>query len=289
MNQIGMNPLSMNQMAMNQMLMNQMGMNPMQVNPMGINNNINQMNMDNTAMNIKSIVQPYENKIKELEEIIRQKDFEITVLKQKLNNQNSNINNINFMNMNLNQMMPNPNIQIPQMPLQQIENKDNEFNVKVISGNDFYMIKCFKSDKISIIREKCNINEGSLIYNYIILEENLAFKDYEDHGITKFPVIIVKSVIGHNIIFKETSGFKINFPLCEDCPLNAALINFLIIANNPFELFKNLDSEGNTTFLYNANKLNIRDKTPIKKFFMDNKYPIITVNSNFNIFKQNYI
>ena len=59
-----MNQMLINQMAMNPMLINQIGMNPMQVNPMGINNNINQMNMDNTAMNIKSIIQPYENKIK---------------------------------------------------------------------------------------------------------------------------------------------------------------------------------------------------------------------------------
>ena len=41
--------------------------------------------MDQTALNVKSIIEPYENKIRELEEIIKQKDFEIIVLKQKLN------------------------------------------------------------------------------------------------------------------------------------------------------------------------------------------------------------
>ena len=36
--------------------------------------------MDNAAL-----IQNYENKIRELEEIIKQKDFEIIALKQKLN------------------------------------------------------------------------------------------------------------------------------------------------------------------------------------------------------------
>ena len=89
--------------------MDQIGINQMNMNQMGMNNQFNQINeMDmntNTTLNIKNIVQPYEKKIKELEEIIRQKDFEIAVLKQKLNI--SNVNN-NFMNMN--QMMMNQNI-----------------------------------------------------------------------------------------------------------------------------------------------------------------------------------
>ena len=71
--------------------MNNFGMNPMNINPLLMNNannigmNIQPNLMDNTALNIKSIIQPYENKIRELEEIIKQKDFEIIVLKQKLN------------------------------------------------------------------------------------------------------------------------------------------------------------------------------------------------------------
>ena len=72
--------------------MNNFGMNPMGMNPLLMNNmnnigmNIQPNLMDNTALNIKNIIQPYENKIRVLEEIIKQKDFEIIVLKQKLNN-----------------------------------------------------------------------------------------------------------------------------------------------------------------------------------------------------------
>ena len=57
------------------------------MNNFGMKNQLNLM--DNTALNIKNIIQPYENKIRELEEIIKQKDFEIIVLKQKLNTNES--------------------------------------------------------------------------------------------------------------------------------------------------------------------------------------------------------
>ena len=105
---------------MNQIIFNNIGMNPMGMNFMQNNNNgmyqigmnnqpnlMNGMEMDNIAQNIKNIIQPYENKIRELEEIIKQKDFEIIVLKQKLQNFNStfNYNNMNpmMMNMGINQ------------------------------------------------------------------------------------------------------------------------------------------------------------------------------------------
>ena len=62
--------------------MNQMGIFPIQMNNMGMMGMNNQQNlMDQTALNIKNIIAPYENKIRELEEIIKQKDYEIIVLK----------------------------------------------------------------------------------------------------------------------------------------------------------------------------------------------------------------
>ena len=91
MNNFGMNPMGMNPMFMNPMLMNNFGM-------MGMNNQQNLM--DENAIRIKNIIQPYENKIKELEEIIRQKDFEIALLKDKLNNNGINIQSQNIININ---------------------------------------------------------------------------------------------------------------------------------------------------------------------------------------------
>ena len=46
--------------------------------------------MDQNAMNIKNIVASYQKKIKELEEIIRRKDSEISILKEKIIILNSN-------------------------------------------------------------------------------------------------------------------------------------------------------------------------------------------------------
>jgi len=76
MNAIGMNPIGMNAIGMNPIGINDMGMNAIGMNPMlmnnfgimGMNNPLNLMNEN--AMRIKNIIQPYENKIKELEEII---------------------------------------------------------------------------------------------------------------------------------------------------------------------------------------------------------------------------
>jgi len=94
MNNFGMNNMGMNNIGMNNFLINNMYMDNNGVNNIGMNNiganqinmNNNQSNlMDKNAIRIKNLIQPYENKIKELEEIIRQKDFEIAVLKDKLN------------------------------------------------------------------------------------------------------------------------------------------------------------------------------------------------------------
>ena len=108
-------------MLNNNMMMNNMmnSINPMGMNNIGMNQIINSIPMDQTALNIKLIVEPYENKIRQLEEIIKQKDFEITVLKQKLNNNNMNMNNFpinsfNQMNPMINNMNNNQiNITIP--------------------------------------------------------------------------------------------------------------------------------------------------------------------------------
>ena len=144
MNPMGMNPMNLNQIGMNVMNMNNMGMNPMNMNQMGMNqvginnqfNQMNIMNMDNVTMNVKNLIQPYENKIKELEEIIRQKDFEITVLKQKLNKNNNlmnmNINPINpkIYNQNMNQFMVFGNNNN-----QQIEDKGYQMELRIKSEN----------------------------------------------------------------------------------------------------------------------------------------------------------
>ena len=126
---------------MNNLGMNPMGMNPMLMNNIGMIGMNNQPNlMDQTALNVKSIIEPYENKIRELEEIIKQKDFEIIVLKQKLNNKNMNP----MININMNPMM---NININPFPnTNEIINNDE---ISVVIKSNTKIIKCFRNDKAS--------------------------------------------------------------------------------------------------------------------------------------------
>ena len=244
---------------------NQKGMN----NPiMGMYNQQNQMNgmmMDKTAQNLKNIIQPYENRIRELEEIIKQKDFEILVLKQKLNNNNLNNNNMNSMmiNMNMNPMdvmMGNMN--------QQMKYKGKEISLKIILGNNIESIKCFIHDKASIIEEKYKLNEGCLTFNYKPINDELTIGE---NGFFNDSFIYVKYNI-INITFENSQGLY--FPIClsDDCPLDIALINYLMRIGR-------LEDRINRAiiFLYNACELKIGDKTPIKEIFSGSPNPRVVV------------
>ena len=78
----------------------------------GMNNHLmTNFVMDDVAQRIKTYIEPYEKRIIELEKIIRQKDFEIILLKEKINKYEKSImtnNNMNMgMNMNMNNNMNN--------------------------------------------------------------------------------------------------------------------------------------------------------------------------------------
>ena len=249
---------------------NAIGMNNMGMNLFGINNPqnlMNQMAMDNTTLNVKNIIQPYENRIKELEEKIRQKDFEIAVLKQKLNNNNSNnindnnqMNAMNMMNMNnpMNLLMPNFN---------QIENnKGRKLYLQVKYENNISNIVCFQWDKASILREKVKINnaKGDFAYNFRWIDPDLTF---EDNGIYKDGSIIeVKPIM--NLSF-DYNGIRNTRHLSGDCPLNLAIIYYLLSLNDVYILKEMINNSNKIEFRFNATKLNIKERTPISKIFME--------------------
>ena len=277
MNQMGMNNIRLNQIEMNQMEMNQMGMNQMEMDQMIMNkmdmnkqpNQMNLMNMDLT-LNIKNIVEPYENKIKELEEIIRQKDFEITVLKQKLNMSNSNIN---LMNMNINPMMINQNFNPMMMGNnnQQLENKGQEIDLIIkTKANRVLQIKFFQKDKLSSLIEKYNI-KGHLTYNYKVLRQDLTL---EENRLSHYSIIHEED--GVNVIFNTSDGKRICLNLSEDCPIGLAII-FFLIQYNPIYLHSLVKGEKSIIFLYNASLLNIRDKTTLVDIFKGNPLHCILV------------
>ena len=171
MNIIGMNNLGMNNFGINDNGLNNIGINNMQINPININNQSNLMHEN--ALRIKNIIQPYENKIKELEEIIRQKDFEIAVLKDKLNNNNINIQYPNLMNMN--QMNA-----INQFPNQEFDKRGKKIIVSLMNFLNQILPKkliCYENDYAYKLFEqiseyhwklrKFSLNEKKSILSYL--------------------------------------------------------------------------------------------------------------------------
>ena len=277
MNQINMNQVGMNQMGMNPMNMNMMGMNPMNMNQMGLNQmNINQINsigINNTTLNIKSIVQPYENKIKELEEIIRQKDFEITVLKQKVINKNSNNNFMNI-NMNQNQMMiiPQTNPMMMMNDNYYLPEENEEIKIIIKSQDEEFKIKCSKKDKISSLYDKYYIKgEGEFTYNYKLLDRDMTLNNA---GLNNFSVIHVKKI--RNVIFQTTTGLFKNFCLSDDCPIGLALLYHLM--EYPLSLWSIITNKLNVSFIFNTKKLSLNDVTNIETALEHLPNPKIVVN-----------
>ena len=249
---------------MNQLMMNQIGINNQQ-------NQFNQMFMDKTTLEIKNIVQPYEKKIKELEEIIRQKDFEITVLKQKLNN-NSSHSNINFMNINPMMMPQNMDPIMMQMNfLQLLQDKQRKIEIILKTENGEYRNEFYEGDKVSKLYEKYNINNGHLIYKYKVLNEELTL---EENGIRKNGSIIYLKQDCISVSFKDNCNNIFVLNLSRDCPLRLALIYYLIKSDNIDYIDRN-----DITFLYNGQKLSFHDPTPIGNIILNGgKITIVYLN-----------
>ena len=246
-------------------MMNQNGMN---------NNMMNPMNFDQTAINIKNIVKPYEDKIKELEEIIRQKNFEITVLKQKLNN--SNLNN-NFMNMHLNPMLMNQNLNPMMMGNNYIplEDKGTMINLTIKIDNNSYPVTCSSNDKVSALYKTVNLGDKNLdlTYNYKCLDGDWTLRE---NGIYYSSVIYAKSVM--NVLFFSTSpSILSNLCLSKDCPIGLALIYYLIKTGNSSYITPFLNEIKTVSFLFNGSRLNIKDQTPIDNVFRNVYNPKVTV------------
>ena len=134
-NNIGMNFLNMNEnIAINNIPMN--SLNNMPPNNLAMNNIImNNMPMNNIPMNNQqNLIEFYQNQIKQLEEIIRQKELQITYLKNLLNMNGVNYQYQNFMNINPIGLMNN-------LPV-----KGKEIVVTFIDGNRNEKYKCFEND-----------------------------------------------------------------------------------------------------------------------------------------------
>ena len=164
------------------------------------------------------------------------------------------MNVMNMMNMNnpMNLLMPN---------LNQIgNNKGRQLYLQVKYENNISNIDCFQWDKASILREKVKINnaKGDFVYNFRWIDPDLTF---EDNGIYKDDSIIeVKPIM--NLSF-DYNGIRNTIQLSDDCPFDLAIIYYLLSLNDVFILKEMINNSNKFEFIFNATKLNIKEKNPI--------------------------
>ena len=195
-----------------------------------------------------------------------QKDFEIITLKQKLNN----FSNTNFINMN--PILMNTKENPMNIRMDNINKPRKEISITIKSENDKFIAKCYEEDNSSILMEKYNL-KGVLTFNYKPIELNLTLKE---NGIySGFTAYIRPFII--RICFTNYLGQKNVISLSDDCPLEMAIIYYFIKIKREGLILKSFDGVEELVFLYNAQKLKILDRSPIKKIFEFNPNPSVTV------------
>lgn len=267
---------------MDQNLMNQMNL----YNQFGPNNLMPMENLFNNNFRIQNIVSPYEEKIKELEEKLRQKDFEIACLKDNINQQNmtSQMNMMNQINMMMQmQMMNEPSEKQITLNFQKKDELNNQ------------QIKCSYDELvISVINKYCRRNDiekdnYTFIYNTKKLNENLTVSecgltDNSFINIFKKNSFNTNKVKGNeiikdnsprlNIVFLNTSGIRINIKCKYNETIRDAIKKYLIKMDLDEDVFINKK----IMFLFNAQLINPRSDITIKEFFNGNHSPSIIVN-----------
>ena len=162
---------------------------------------------DYFSMRIKTIIAPYEQKIVELQKEISQKDFEITVLKEKIfsltNNQSNIFNNFNNMPINpmnqMNQMMYNNEEEWMKGFKMACNDLDfSKINLTFLYNNKEYNETCGMEEILKkVIKRICkrlsiNPNYQKFIYNNKALYLNLKLSEA---GISNASTIMI---IGQN-------------------------------------------------------------------------------------------
>ena len=272
-----------------------MGMN----NPMmGMNNQMN----DDITTRIKTIVEPYEKKIKELEEQIRQKDFEIAVLKEKCYQAEKNNINNNFQGINPFQIpmgMNNIDIGLGMPPMVNMNN-NNEYSdiiTLIFRGiNDIKIIqKCFIDDEFGFVQKKIlkKINNPSDIKFIFNAKNTIPNLTVSELGMTDnaniFMVKVKKSNNNSNtsnislksqesssfkirIMFKTSQGSLLNIPFDNEISIGSALQKYLIRVNRE-DLIKS--NQEKITFIYNASRLSINDNRRLKDIILGDQATIM--------------
>ena len=201
-------------------------------------------------MNIKNIIEPYEKRIKELEETIRKKDFEIAVLKQKIfninksqKNKTENINN-NYNSEKINVIFIN-----------------HENHQKTISCSQYEKTKKlferYLNDSLYEIRELIFSCDNNIMRPFKILKEN---------GIYNNSIIQVQPKKLMSLVF-ERNGDILGLNFDENISVGMAFIYYLIETEDEKSIIELINNEHSISFIHNNNKYSIRDKSCIKNIF----------------------
>ena len=288
------------------------------MNFMGMNNNIT----DDLSSRIKIIIEPYEKKIKDLEEQIRQKDFEITVLKEKLykfenNSFNNNIQGMNQMQMpiGMNQMPMGMNQMPMGMNQPMIDMNLNNSGPDIINlifrfsnqnsfNNQINPIKqrCFIDDEFGFVQKKIkkdlklNENEKAqlkFIFNSKKAVETLTVSEL---GMTNNSVIYIEGYNLNNsnisnISLEKEDNLKIKktiiFKTSQGKQTNM-IFDYDITIGSAIKKYlirigcENLINSNKIMFLYNASAIKENDKR-ILKDLTNNDLISIIVNDVFNL------
>jgi hypothetical protein len=269
-------------MNMNMPIQNQamMGMHGMQ--------NMQNQFMNYNDMQIKILIDPYLEKIKKLEEEIREKDLQITQLKFKLM-QNNNMNQMNMVNIPINQMNNGFCQMSNQMNINnrkflsiktKIENgkeiviqsiSDDKFD-KVIdkicsktlyekANYEFYVVTKHKAKRDLTVEE--NGIQGETGYIFVSKKDTNDNNNYNKTNIAEKNIPISGEVI--NLNFNATSGLKVVMPIGLNNTLQDTLIKYCQKIGVPPSLIGE-----KLVFILNAEKLDSLSKETIGQIGLKN-------------------
>ena len=285
---------------------------------MGMNNQMmgmnNQMANDDISSRVKIIVEPYENKIKDLEEQLRKKDLEITILKEKLfqaekkpfnnNFMNNNFSNLNHMGMPFGNgmgMLMKP-FEMMNMNEKKIENSDiinlifkitsNESNLNIINQ------KCFIDDEFGSVKnkvlKKVNVSgQVKFIFNAKPTSSKLTVSEL---GMSNNSVIFMLNTNKNNgkislkeeeisknqinVVFKTSQGAILSMFFDPNISIGTAIKKCFIKIGGD-EVVESYKKK--LYFLYNAKRYTTEDKIILKDLFKNISQPTIIINDVNNL------
>ena len=236
--------------------------------------------MDQNAMNIKNIVEPYQKMIKELEEIIRQKDSEISFLKDKIAILNSSKKKRNpFPDLKINMNFDNIN------PMMNSGNSANDINLVFIGeNNEVTGIKFDKYKNTSNLIEKylmtkyneINLRNFRFTFNNQVLIPGCSL---ERNGLNNNSTIIVQKKRLLNLIFYFGEKM-VPLALEENTSVCMAIIYFLIEIDKEKYVLDLIDNTLGIILSINGVKINTKDKRTIKEYFNQNNAKILVKTIN---------